>query len=207
MEDIYKVNKTSFQHDSSQQNTSFPLKNPYKTSINIRVKPQKLYKTSLTKFQETGLANSSMRVRAVELLNCTPRSNPYNQIHSAKQAKFFERQQNKNNEETELMRAESEKNLGEGLSITGFSNKMIKIKNLNENTIFEGENHENNEWEQRNSKNHRPMTAVHRPTTAVNRQKGIGAKIVESKENQEIKPFNSNLFIYLTCFIYFFYCR
>jgi len=106
--------------------------NPYKTLINFQAKPQKLFKTSLTKFQQSGLTNSSMRVRAVEFLNATNNNN-YNQIHCLKKNNFF-CEKNKINSEFKMT---NEKNEIRKMSVSGNSAKIIKVKYLNEETEFE----------------------------------------------------------------------
>ena len=125
--------KSVFQEQSLQTSHEVPKHtNPFKTMLNMRTKPQKLFKSSLTKFHDSCLSNSSMRVRAVELLNMnsTPYNQvSYNQIHSLKNPvippRFFEKNDNvvgRNMERTEVKE----------LSVSGFSNRVVKIKNMNE---------------------------------------------------------------------------
>ena len=144
----------------------------------MRVKPQKLYKSSLTKQHESALSNSSMRVRAVEILNSTPH-NVINPIHTIIKPKFFE-------EKPKIVDQMIKNHEFKELSVSGFSNKLIKVRNINEETEFEplktGFSPE--------KKIQRPMTGVQRPVYKEN--KGGLLKISPS--------------ILLFFFIYFKYC-
>lgn len=128
---VFKEQSLQTSHEVANKHT-----NPYKTILNMRTKPQKLFKSSLTKFHDSCLSNSSMRVRAVELLNMNSthyNQVSYNQIHSLKNPpippRFFEKNDNagKNMERKEVKE----------LSISGFSNRVVKIRNLNEESGIE----------------------------------------------------------------------
>lgn len=159
VEDNYK----SVFNDKSIQNSREGVlnkTNPYKTILNMRVKPQKLYKTSLTKFHESGLSSSSMRVRAVEILNSTPNNHKfYNQIHSLKnpQSKFF------NDKKAEIFVKYHERTEVKELSVSGFSNKMVKIKNLNDESELEQIKTVITNAALPDKKIQRPLTAFHKP--------------------------------------------
>lgn len=117
-------------------------------------KPQKLYKTSLTRFHDSGMTNSSMRIRAVENLCSNPKTRYYNQIHCVKQPKFF----NKIPKIENIKKIETQHEAKE-LSVSGFSNKMVKVRNLNEETEFE--------WMKTEGKTEKKT--YKRPLTAVNK--------------------------------------
>lgn len=165
VEDNYKnmIHEKSVQNSYDNHYTK-PV-NPYKIPINLRTKPQKLYKSSLTKFQESTLTNSSMRVRAVEMMNSPLNCPPFSQIHSSKalMTRFFD-EKKRNTEYTEqnerkIDNSASEKDLVRDLSITGYSNyKTIRPNYINEQTEFELSSNKGTS----ERKIHRPLTALHR---------------------------------------------
>ena len=110
-----------------------------------------------------------MRVRAVEILNSTPNNN-YNQIHCVKKMNFFD-ENNKINSEFKM---KNEKKEFRQMSVSGHSNIIIKVKNLNEETEFEPlKTAISTEGKVDKKIYTRPLTAVHRPVNKEFKQLGV----------------------------------